>query len=147
MTAPKKWCKDCLALGITSYRLADKPGPRCATHWFAEEKRRKAAAHGSRTEKTYGISIEEYWQIFEAQGRCCAICRRAKGISKRLAVDHDHDLARLHGHDPKVGCRECTRGLLCTTCNRTVVGQYDAVALQRAIDYLAHPPARAVLEP
>lgn len=69
------------------------------------------------------------------------MCRRAKGIRKRLPVDHDH--ACCPG---PIGCRDCVRGLLCTRCNR-LLGHLrdDTTAFQRGIDYLTSPPARAVL--
>ncbi len=87
-------------------------------------------------QNTYGITEAEYEAILFAQGGVCAICGRAKGISKALAVDHDHKLG---------SGREAVRGLLCTTCNHVVIGRYGPEALQRAIDYLKAPPGRAVL--
>ncbi|AXN53523.1 endonuclease VII [Gordonia phage Ronaldo] len=68
-----------------------------------------------------------------AQGGKCAICQRAIGKRRKLAVDHDHDTGEV-------------RGILCQPCNFTVLGRYDKEALQRAIDYLENPPARKVLK-
>lgn len=85
---------------------------------------------------TYGITAEEYERIYQFQGGCCFICRRAKGVRRRLAVDHRHSDGLV-------------RGLLCTNCNRNVVGKLreDLAALDRAIDYLLDPPAvRALAE-
>lgn len=55
--------------------------------------------------KHYGITPEEYAQLFEGQGGRCAICRTdTPGGGRRWAVDHDHMTGKV-------------RGLLCGTCN------------------------------
>lgn len=86
--------------------------------------------------RTYGITAAQYQAIYELQGGRCYICQRASGKRKRLSVDHDHKTGRV-------------RGLLCTPCNRDVLGHLrDSVdALQRAVTYLLLPPADAVLTP
>jgi hypothetical protein len=38
-------------------------------------------------------------------------------LLEEWAVDHDHALAELHGHDPRTGCARCFRGILCKACN------------------------------
>ncbi len=38
-------------------------------------------------------------------------------LEKEWAVDHDHELAALHGHDARHGCPRCFRGILCKACN------------------------------
>jgi Recombination endonuclease VII len=121
-------CKDCVSEGITTARPVTKPGPRCATHWRAERKRRSLRAHGRMVEKTYGLTEDQYWELYRIQGGCCAICRRAKGKVKRLAVDHDHETGR-------------PRALLCGPCNQ-MIGYLDVDALARAIMVIADPPAR-----
>jgi hypothetical protein len=112
-------CKDCLREtgGAGRKRPAPHPGPRCATHWRAELRRRKAAAHGRRTTAVYSLQPADYARLFEHQGRRCAICRRATGATKRLAVDHDHTCC-----PGPASCGRCVRGLLCgpaTPCWRT----------------------------
>ncbi len=126
----RKPCIDCTDEGITTSRKAPHPGPRCATHHRAKRTVRKADAQEARWLKTYGLTAEEYWRIYEFQGRVCAICQRATGATKRLSVDHCHRTGLV-------------RGTLCTTCNRNVLGHLrdNTDALQRAIDYLQHPPA------
>jgi hypothetical protein len=123
-----KTCKDC---GSTTRKL-DKPGPRCATCWRTIVKQRKALAHAKHVEKTYGITANQYELLYAGQGGLCVICHKAKGISKRLAVDHDHATGKV-------------RGLLCTTCNTIVIGRYDQAALLRAVEYLNNPPAQRIL--
>lgn len=124
-------CKDCPP-GVT--RLVRRPGPRCQEHRIAFRNQQREVKHGRWIQTTYGITTEEYRAIYEAQGGKCAICQRATGASKKLSVDHDHKTGEV-------------RGLLCTPCNRDVLGHLrDSVtALLRAVRYLLHPPARKVL--
>ncbi|QGJ90668.1 endonuclease VII [Mycobacterium phage Briton15] len=127
-------CVDCAAAGITTRRAAPHPGPRCATHHREKRAVRKDTAWEKRLLELYDITADEYWQIYEAQGGRCYICRKGRGLRKKLAVDHDHRT----GH---------VRGLLDTPCNRNVLGHLgdDPEALQRGIDYLENPPAFAVI--
>lgn len=87
-----------------------------------------------RLRRTYGISLHEYDMIKEAQGGSCAICKRAKGISSPLQVDHDHSLEG----------RESVRGLLCGRDNNRL-GWFEAKQ-QLVLDYLKNPPAKGVLK-
>ena len=100
-------------------------------------------AHEKRVSETYGLKPGQYQQLLDHQGGVCYICHRKPG-AKRLACDHDH--ACCPG---PVSCGKCVRGLLCRSCNRDVLGHLkdDPAALQRAIDYLTTPPAKAVLWP
>lgn len=71
----------------------------------------------------YGITVEQYEAILEAQGGVCAICGRTRG-DKMLAVDHDHDTGEV-------------RGLLCVRCN-TALGTFgdNEAGITRVLDYL-----------
>lgn len=76
----------------------------------------------------FGITIEQYDSMLEAQGNCCAICKRPPRPERRLAVDHDHSTGDI-------------RGLLCTACNRELRyfdGHPDYLA--NAIAYLTKEP-------
>lgn len=124
-----KSCKDC---GSTS-RALKAPGPRCATCLRALKKAQKRAAHGRWILKTYGLTLEQYEALYEAQGGVCYICQRATGKVRRLAVDHDH----LTGW---------VRGLLCKPCNSLLAHlRDDADAAYRVGDYLVNPPAHNVI--
>lgn len=130
-------CKDCTAEGVTRTRPAVHPGPRCATHHRAKRNSDRARAHGSRIFATYGITLDEYAALYQAQGERCAICRWARGVSKKLAVDHDHALGNG---------RDAVRGLLCGPCNQMLGRAGDDPELfRRAARYLTDPPAPAVL--
>lgn len=121
----KRACKDC---GSTS-RALKAPGPRCATCLRALKKAQKRAAHGRWILKTYGLTLEQYEALYEAQGGVCYICRRATGKTRRLAVDHSH----VYGY---------VRGLLCSSCNK-FLGHLrdDPDAGFRVGEYLVNPPA------
>lgn len=146
-----KRCKDCVADGLTTNRkMATRsdgslqPGPRCVTHHRAWKRRNRHLAHGRRLEAHFGITSKLYWAIHRFQGGRCAICLLATGKTKRLAVDHDHELAKTHDHPVEQACRLCIRGLLCSRCNRWGVPLFlDAIL--RAVNYLTDPPARKVL--
>jgi len=103
--------------------------------------------HELRTEAEYGITGPEYWAIYEAQGGCCFICRRATGKVRRLAVDHDHhfhDNESVSPHPRDKGCRRCVRALLCKRCNM-LIGLVAGGRTDEAIQVLTDPPARKVL--
>lgn len=124
----RKPCKDC---GSTTRSLGH-PGPRCSTCWRVVQKHRKEQAHDRHIQATYGIDALIYGMLLEAQGGKCAICLKATGAHKKLAVDHDHDTGEI-------------RGLLCVLCNRYLLGYAGEMTLRRALHYLQEPPARKVL--
>jgi hypothetical protein len=106
---------------------------------------RRQVARDKRIEQTYGLTAAEYQALLAFQGGACAICQRATGKTRRLAVDHDHKQAVLDGHDEEKACQSCRRGLLCRPCNR-LLGHLrdDPTALERAADYLRNwPTSRA----
>lgn len=73
----------------------------------------------------FGISLEEYNELFRIQEGCCAICGKHQAILKiRLSIDHSHETGMI-------------RGLLCQPCN-VGLGMFkeDTVALSSAINYL-----------
>jgi hypothetical protein len=142
-------CKDCRAeiavrpgqKSPVKLRPAPHPGPRCATHHRVEALRRKKAAQARRRESVYGLTNVDHDALLVLQGGACAICQKARGVRRALAVDHDHELARQHDHDEDKGCRECVRGLLCKRCNR-LLGEFrdDPETFERAAAYLRYPP-------
>lgn len=86
---------------------------------------------GHSLKKHYGISFEEYMEMYEAQHGKCAICGSTKpsfcsetGRSQTLVVDHCH-------------ASEKVRGLLCSSCNKGLGHFFDKPELlQKAIEYL-----------
>ncbi len=70
----------------------------------------------------YGLTIEQYDEMLEAQGGVCAICGECP--DEGLAVDHCHDTGRV-------------RGLLCRNCNSGIaLLQEDLDRFSKAAKYL-----------
>lgn len=112
------------------------PGDRCATHHRAKVKRDRAKSHARRAKAVYGLDIGEYRELKEYQGGTCAICQRATGKTKNLAIDHDHTCCA-----GKTSCGDCVRGLLCGPCNSMLAHARDSAAMfSRAWHYLKWPP-------
>lgn len=155
-------CVDCNAMGRKTDRPALKPGPRCEQCWRDRQKAVSKANHGKRLTKAFGITTVIYDALYAAQkafiatqfnwkgeqlSGVCYGCGKAKGEGRRrLAVDHDHRCAELHGttHAPEVGCPLCIRSLLCAYCNE-ILGRLDAGALRRLVEVLEDPPAQRML--
>lgn len=131
--AKPRRCVDCAKAGRPLTRPAPHPGPRCATDWRAKKSERRTTAQEKRLLDTYALDLDEYEAIKAHQGGKCAICQRATGAKRALAVDHDH----ATGYN---------RGLLCKPCN-VMLGRArdDTEFFRRAIEYLTNPPAFAVI--
>jgi hypothetical protein len=54
----------------------------------------------TRLKYEYGITLDQYSEMSDAQNKCCLICNK----QRKLAVDHDHITGKV-------------RGLLCRQCN------------------------------
>lgn len=76
--------------------------------------------------RTYGISLEQYNSLLKKQKYRCAVCKRHESEFKtKLAVDHDHKTGEIFG-------------LLCTHCNRYVIGRIrDPALFKNAARYLS----------
>jgi hypothetical protein len=75
----------------------------------------------------YGITLDEYHAMLEAQDNCCALCGVHKDTQRRwLNVDHCHTTGAV-------------RGLLCDDCN-VALGKFkdNTDVLLRAVAYLGN---------
>jgi hypothetical protein len=75
--------------------------------------------------KKYGITLDQYQNMFNLQEGKCAICGiHQDELTRALYIDHDH-------------CTENIRGLLCHKCN-SILGYVndDINLLENAIKYL-----------
>ena len=117
------------------------PSRRCHTHREADKLAVRARAQAYKLGVRHDITEEEYQELYEAQGRKCWFPRcRATGKVKRLAVDHDRDMAvNVCGHEREKSCRQCRRGLLCGPHNQDLMGRF-AGDLEDAIAYRDNPP-------
>jgi hypothetical protein len=121
-----------------------KPRKRRTPAEVARAKKKAEASRKYYLKKRHNMSPEQYDMLLEIQNGLCFVCMRAKGITRKLAVDHDHEKARQEcDHEHSESCENCWRGLLCTTDN-DILGHVrdDPFALARLIDYLCNPPAR-----
>lgn len=135
-----KRCRDCVLEGITTKRPTPHRGPRCRTHHLAMKREQSKARHEARVMDQYGLSSGDYDRLLASQGGRCALCP-AKGLYKRLAIDHDHKCCA-----GPYSCGKCVRGLLCGNCN-SILGRWrdDADRFRAGAAYLESPPAQAVL--
>ena len=72
--------------------------------------------------KSYGLTLEKYNAMLEAQNGGCAICGSKTAKTKRngrFCVDHDHQTGEV-------------RGLLCAPCNRGIGLLQDSVTIMEA---------------
>lgn len=88
---------------------------------YTTEEERKRAQYGSHIKRRYGITLEEYDQMFERQHGLCEICQR----DKKLVVDHDHSTGKV-------------RGLLCQPCNIMLgIARDSGDTLHMALAYIS----------
>lgn len=73
--------------------------------------------------KLYGITLEDYQKILDAQNGVCDVCHRPPN-GKRLAVDHSHATKKV-------------RALLCMPCNSALglLGE-NPETIQKLKDYV-----------
>lgn len=129
----QKACKQCV---LTSRKAYQQLPERKIRHQALQNIRRNRQREKYRNEKLgvrFGINLQEYEEMFKAQGGVCAICKKpeeslhhiTKEI-KRLAVDHDHKTGKI-------------RGLLCFRCN-TFIGRCedDVSFFSSIVAYLTH---------
>jgi hypothetical protein len=132
-------CKQC-NLAARARKYAQDPRPYIARvqKWreqnperFAEYSRRyrqrperKASERNAYLLRKYGLSLDDYECMLEAQGGVCAICGEARPEERTLHVDHDHVTGAI-------------RGLLCIRCNNAIGNFREEYELfLRAAEYL-----------
>lgn len=126
-------CKRCDSQYITTDIRKIFCTKSCAQKYSAMEqhsKRRGKKRHREyrreyRLKANYGITLEEYNQMFEEQNGCCAICETHQSkLKQTLCVDHCHQTKKV-------------RKLLCSNCNRGIgMFQDNAKLLIKAAEYL-----------
>jgi hypothetical protein len=72
----------------------------------------------------YGITLEEWQRLFEAQGSVCACCGTDDPKHKKgWHTDHDHATGKV-------------RGILCRPCNQVLSYHTTVESLELAVAYL-----------
>lgn len=96
----------------------------------------KRAGRAAWVEKTYGVTLDEWDQIFAEQDGGCGICGRKPRKDETFHLDHEH----AKGQSGPV------RGILCPYCNTRLIGRLkDHTKAQKMADYLRDPPATRAL--
>lgn len=93
---------------------------------------KRLADRKSYLKRKYGMTVEQYDAMLEAQGGGCFICGRAPREDISLHVDHDHSTGAV-------------RAILCFRCNNALADfQEDPKLLRKAAIYLdRHTPGVA----
>lgn len=120
-----KQCTSCkIVFPTTSFkresRNSDGIGAVCKQCRASQDKAKRdadPAISRAQTVGAYGISLNQYEQMFQQQQGLCAVCSQPEtvvmyGQVKALCVDHDHSCCPA-----KRSCGKCIRGLLCHFCN------------------------------
>jgi hypothetical protein len=83
--------------------------------------------------REYGITLDQYYKLLDAQDGVCAICHRPPK-NYRFNVDHDHNTHKI-------------RALLCVNCNTNILPYVEDFPewVSRAFEYLKNPPAFSVI--
>lgn len=101
------------------------------SHWRKRNKERAALAEKkSSLKRKYGLSWEDYVELYNLQKGCCPICGSfmkllpEKNCLISTCVDHDHATGKV-------------RGLLCRPCNLGLGNFRESKeALLKAVEYL-----------
>lgn len=100
------------------------------TEWARKNKGRyKESQRNYALVRNYGITTEQYNDLFAKQEGRCRICHRHQSeFKRRLAVDHSHTTNQV-------------RGLLCHHCNKALGHFFEDVSImENAILYLKEIP-------
>lgn len=101
------WCKLCKNQSSKKYR-ENNPVEKI------QEKRRNIKSK-------YGITLEQWQQMFDRQQGCCAICGKHQSeLNITLGVDHNHETGKV-------------RSLLCNRCN-IEVGFFEDIEFNNKIN-------------
>jgi hypothetical protein len=119
-------------------RLEDPVGTRERAKALREANPEKARRYYLKSK--FGITLEAWQSMFDAQGMACYLCGDALD-GAHIHVDHDH--ACCPGNK---SCGACVRGLACRWCNQGL-GQFrdDPARMRRAADALEAATARIQL--
>lgn len=103
--------------------------PEVKQAWLNRNKhKRNDICRKSRLRREYGITPEQYQEIYDSQGGRCAICKEELVSDKKTHLDHDHRT-------------KWVRGILCNNCNCAIgLLKDDVDVLQSAISYLVNNP-------
>lgn len=117
-----KFCKDCCAKQI-------EENNNSINKYWKEKKKLKSRVINKTDKKhiklKYGITEEDYIEMFNKQYSRCAICKRPQiEFKKRLSIDHNHKTGEI-------------RGLLCAACNLALgLLRENKIAVSNMLKYI-----------
>lgn len=114
---------------VRAWQAANRERVNAANRERRTRPEAKRAQRDGYLRRKYGISIEQYDEMFRTQSGVCGICGREPHPTISLHVDHDHVTGEI-------------RGLTCFRCNQAL-GAFgeDSTYLRAAADYLdTHDP-------
>lgn len=110
--------------------------PVAPSHHYCSEECTVNASADSYIHRNYGISLEDYKDLYIRQEGKCAICG-SKGFTLKksqkvpLVIDHNHKTGEV-------------RGLLCPNCNRALgLLKDDEFSIKNTIKYLQQKPIKS----
>lgn len=109
---------------VVRYRLRNKDKVRELKRKYRLKYKNKLRSKAYKA--SYGITLEDYNELFKKQdGRCKCCGVHQTELKRSLSIDHDHSTGRI-------------RGLLCNNCN-VAIGHVkeSAIILQAIINYLS----------
>jgi hypothetical protein len=130
-------CHDCTKINKKAYYAAKPEKYKALSRAYAKANPEKLKAYQDRTKghrrkknlmKKYGITEEQFNQMFEEQGRCCAICKSSTANAGRYGwhTDHCHETNKV-------------RGILCHGCNIGIGNlRHNPTTLRAAAEYLEY---------
>jgi hypothetical protein len=122
----RQYCKECGVAYSTGWEAKNRDRRNAYRRANPAPSNRGDARYGYHLQARYGLTLDDYADMAEAQDHRCAICGEA-GV-RRLAVDHSHSTQKV-------------RGLLCDKCNLALGLFRDSPRImKRAIDYVGTPP-------
>lgn len=90
-------------------------------NYFCSKFCQKVGDRDWRFRKNFGLTVEQYADMFISQLGVCAICQQECSSGDMLSVDHNHEL--------KKGDAGFVRELLCRRCNRCLGELMDSAEL------------------
>ena len=134
-----KRCTKCrLDKPLTDFPIRKDRGNKPRSHCrpchneAATQQASKIRQRSWRYKRKYGISLQEFDQMFADQGGKCAICTKEFGSESDAMVDHHHGSGRV-------------RGLLCRGCNLAIgYLRDDPVLMWNAAEYVGCRPGEGM---
>lgn len=131
--AERSYCNPCNAEYYNKKRAENREAYNASQREYRKNtptEKRRADRKRYHLMQAYGITVEQYEEMYEKQERCCAICKdELPKHGKNVHVDHCHETGNV-------------RGILCSRCN-TGIGQlrHDPRIIEAAITYLTRVEA------